>query len=143
MNFERRELLAVVATAGGATLAGCTGNCGPEIPFFGSGMPNDGELAVGPAGSIPQDATVVAFSDLPSAERSLVETAVREGVARACMGEETERTEALRSFGDRMDGGMSTYLDYDGDRYGLWVRITDVVYSNTADPPADDADPCC
>ena len=37
----------------------------------------------------------------------------------------------------------SADLAYGGDRYALWVRITDVVHAGTAEPPEGDVDPCC
>lgn len=68
-------------------------------------------------------------------------TAVDTGVVRACMSRETDRSAALNSFADRLD--PETYLADGEERYGLWVRITDVVYAGTADPPEGDANPCC
>lgn len=105
-------------------------------------MPNDGEVAAEPAESVPGGATVLVHADLPAAEQSLLRTAVEEGVARACMDGGSERADALRSVADRVSV-ESSYLAYDGDRYALWVRVTDVVHAGTADPPEGDADPCC
>jgi len=53
-----------------------------------------------------------------------------------------ERADALRSIADRVTP-ESAYLAYGGDRYALWVRITDVVHAGTAEPPEGDVDPCC
>jgi len=105
-------------------------------------MPRDGELAVTPVDAVPDEATVIPFSELSDAERSLLETAVEDGPVRACMSDEHGRADALQSFSNRV-GEPSSYLRYRGQYYGLWVRITDVVSAGTADPPGTDADPCC
>lgn len=142
MNVTRRRLLAAGVTTGAASLAGCSGGCVQGLPIVGTNMPNDGEVAVGPVESIPADATVIEFSSLPKAERSLLRTAIEDGVARACMSDESESAEALRSFASRTSV-ESSYLSHEGDYYGLWVRITDVVSASTADPPEGDENPCC
>ncbi|MFB6105891.1 MAG: hypothetical protein ABEJ70_02865 [Halobacteriaceae archaeon] len=139
---SRRRLLSTVAAAGTATLAGCTGGCGPSIPFVDSGMPQDGELAVEPADSAPDDAHVVVFDTLSSRERALADEAIGAGAVRLCVRDETERTRALHDFADRMET-PETYLRRDGTTYGLWVRITDVVYAGAADSPPGDGNPCC
>jgi len=139
MTLSRLRLLGAAA-AGTAALAGCTGGC-TDVPFPGTGMPSDGVVATEPAGSVPEEATVVALADLPDDERSLVSGAVDTGVARACMSRETDRSAALGSFANRLD--VESYLADCEERYGLWVRTSDVVYAGTADAPEGDADPCC
>lgn len=142
MELTRRRLLATATVAGAGALAGCTGGCRGSIPFVDPGIPADGELATEPVGSTPPDATVVEFVSLPDPERALVRTAVEEGVVRTCMTRSGGRADALRSFADRSTV-PSTYLAYDGARYGLWLRIEDTLRASTADSPPDGADPCC
>jgi len=105
-------------------------------------MPSDGELATERTGSVPEGATVIPVPELPAPERSLVRTAIEEGVVRVCMDHGGERADALRSVADRVTAA-NTYLAADGHRYAVWLRITDLVYAGTASPPEGDADPCC
>jgi len=121
----RRRALA--ATAGVATLAlaGCLDR-----------MPHDGEIATEPASetdATATDASLVHYAALPDAERDVVATALDDGVYHACSVPDT-----LDSFADRLT--PRTYLERDGDYYGLWVRITDTVAADTADPPAEEFD---
>jgi hypothetical protein len=139
MALTRRGLLAAAA-AGTAALAGCTGGC-TDVPFVGTGMPSDGVIATEPVGSVPDEGTVLALAELPDDEQSLVATAVDTGIVRACMSRETDRSAALGSFATRLD--PEAHLAAGEQRYGLWVRTSDVVYASTADAPAGDADPCC
>jgi hypothetical protein len=139
-SVSRRRLLAAAGTAGTAALAGCTGGCG-DLPFVGTGMPSDGEIATEPVASVPEEATVLALAELPDEERSLLRTALDTGAVRACMSRDTDRSAALNSFANRLD--TETYLADGQQRYGLWVRITDVVYASTAGAPEGDANPCC
>ncbi|WP_158057757.1 fimbrial protein [Halorussus halophilus] len=141
MKLTRRQLLTSGATTGAVSLAGCTGGCG-GIPFVGANMPHDGVLATETANSVPEEATSIEFSQLPAQEQSLVRTAVEEGVARACMRDDTESTEALSSFADRVTPESSS-LRYEGEYYLLYVRIEDMVFAGSADPPEGDANPCC
>lgn len=141
MNFTRRQLLTAGATTGAVSLAGCTGGCG-GLPIFGTSMPHDGVIATDPVKSVSEDATIIEFPDLPISEQSLLREAVENGVARACLRDENERADTLYSFSNRVSG-ESTYLRYEGDYYGLWVRTTDVVSAGSASPPDGDANPCC
>lgn len=141
MALHRRELLAAATATGTAALAGCIGSCGLGFPP-GVDQPHDGEIAVDPVDSVPGNGSVVSISDLPDDERSLLRTAISEGVVRACMDADGgERADALRSFAGRT--GRETYLGDGSDRYALWVRVTDIVHATTADPPSDDGNPCC
>ena len=133
---SRRRLLAVSAAVGTAALAGCSSGCGGgSIPFVGADMPQDGEVATERVESVPAGAATVEFSALPEAERTLLRTAVEGGRVRVCVAEESVRADALRSFANRLET-PSSYLRYEERRYGLWVRVTDVVYADTASPPA-------
>ncbi|MFB6130008.1 MAG: hypothetical protein ABEJ28_04200 [Salinigranum sp.] len=142
MELTRRRLLSVGGTTGLAALAGCSGGCVRGLPFVGSGMPNDGEVATDPVDAVPEDATTIDLATLPDPERSLLRTAVEDGVARVCTTDGGDRADALRSFADRVSP-ESSYLAAGGDHYGLWVRIEDMVFAGTADPPEGDGNPCC
>lgn len=141
MNFTRREFLAAGAATGAVSLAGCSGSCLQGLPIVGTNMPHDGAIATDRVDSLTEGATIIEFSELPKAEQSLLRTAVEKGVARACMTDESERGDALGSFSGRTSG--ESYLSFEGDHYGLWVRTTDVISASTADPPDGDANPCC
>lgn len=140
--LTRRRLLAIGTAVGSTALAGCVGGCGQGLPFLGTGMPHDGEIAVEHVDAVPEQATTIDFSELPDAEQSLLRTAIKEGVARACMDDSGQEADALRSFANRTNG-ESSYLAHGSDRYALWVRVTDVVYGGTASPPESGDDPCC
>lgn len=135
MTISRRRLLAAGMATGFALAAGCSGRCG-------SGLPNDGVVATDRTGSVPADATVVEFAKLPPAEQSLLREAVEDGAVRVCMTDQGDRAAAIRSFGERLPVD-SSYLTVEGDQYALYVRVEDVVYASTADPPEGDENPCC
>jgi hypothetical protein len=112
---RRRQLLAL---AGALPLAGCLGG-------------TDGDAVVRAQPSSAFDtSTPVVFDDLPAEERAIVRTAVDDGFYHAC----PELPGAVRSFAGRLDSEAPS-LEYDGDRYGLYVRVEDLVYADTADPP--------
>jgi hypothetical protein len=144
VNLTRRRLLAATAATGTAALAGCTGECGPRVPFVGTGTPRDGEIGVERVASesVPDEATVVRFSELPAEERRLLATAVETGGVAVCL-DDGRRAEALRSFVDRL--AFESYLRRDGVFYGLYARLTDAVFTATAAPPETEteSDPCC
>ncbi|PSQ60377.1 hypothetical protein BRD18_01125 [Halobacteriales archaeon SW_7_71_33] len=142
MNLTRRRLLAATAATGTAALAGCTGECGPRVPFVETGRPRDGEIGVERVASesVPDEATVVRFSELSAEERGLLATAVETGGVAVCL-DDGRRAEALRSFADRLV--IESYLRRDDAFYGLYVRLTDVVSTATAAPPETESDPCC
>lgn len=130
MSLNRRAVLTRL-TAGVAVptaLAGCLG-----------GMPHDAVVKLDPA-SPPADAespTDVVYADLPPAEQRIVRTAVEEGMYHAC----PELPSVVRSFADRIDEPGESYLTYQGETYGMWVRITDLIYATTASPPENE--PSC
>ncbi|MFC6974935.1 hypothetical protein ACFQL1_09985 [Halomicroarcula sp. GCM10025709] len=141
MSLDRRQFLAAGAGAASALTAGCAGRLTQCVPFGGDGLPHDAALAVTPVDSVPDDADTVALADFAEREREMLRTAIDEGVVRACMREETDRTAALDGIADAV--GVDTYLTDGSDAYGLWVRITDQVFAASGDPPEDDASPCC
>ncbi|WP_324760231.1 hypothetical protein [Haloarcula montana] len=141
MSLDRRRFLAAGAGAASALTAGCTGRLTRCLPFADSGMPHDAAIAVTSVGSVPYGAPLLDAADLPDRERDLLRTAIDDGVVRACMRDETDRTGAFSAFADRVD--QETYLAAGPDRYALWVRITDQVFAATGDSPAGDASPCC
>jgi len=121
----RRRLLATTGSVATLALAGCLDR-----------MPHDGEIATGPASetdATAADASLVHFTDLPTTERDVVATALDEGLYHACSD-----LDALSSFADRVT--PRTYLERDGAYYGLWVRVTDTVAADTADPPDERPD---
>lgn len=142
----RRQFLALGGTVGSSALAGCARLCTRGLPLIRTGMRNDAEVATEHTETVPQEATIVEFSALPPAEQSLVRTAVREGVVRACLDGGGDQAAAIQSFADRTveeSAYESTYLAYEGDHYGLWVRIADQEFVGTASPPEVDENPCC
>jgi hypothetical protein len=141
MSLDRRRFLAAGAGAASALTAGCSGQLTQCVPLLGSDMPQDAAIAVTPVDSLPDDAETVAMADLSDSERDLLRTAIEEGVVRACMRDDTDRTETFRDFAGRV--GVETYLADGTDRYGLWVRITDQIFAGTGDSPEGDASPCC
>ncbi|MWG33610.1 hypothetical protein [Halomarina oriensis] len=139
--MNRRSLLASLSLAPASMLAGCSGSCSQG--FFGTSMPHDGEIAVERTDTVPEQATIIQFSELPDAEQSILQTAVEDGVVRACLDDDDEKTSAMRSFSNRMKG-EETYLVYNTNHYALGVRMADEVYgSGTAPLPESDVDPCC
>jgi hypothetical protein len=141
MALTRRRLLAATA-ATLVVLAGCTGECGPRVPFVGTGMPRDGEIGAERVASesVSDEATVVRFSELSAEEQGLLATAVETGGVAVCL-DDGRRAEALRSFVDRL--AFESYLRRDGVSYGLYVRLTDQVFTATAESPETESDPCC
>lgn len=140
-TFTRRRILAIGATIGSTSLAGCSGGCSQGLPFLGTGMPHDGEIAVERTDSVPDQSAIIQFSELPGTEQSILRTAVKEGVVRACMDGGGERADALQSFANRMTAEPS-YLAYESDHYALWVRVEDMIYGGTASPSESDEVPC-
>ena len=140
--LTRRRLLSIGTAVGSTALAGCIGGCNQGLPFLGTGMPHDGEIAVERVDTVPEQATIIDFSALPDAEQSLLRTAIKESVVRVCLDDSGEQADALRSFANRIDGA-SAYLAYESNRYALWVRVEDMVVAGTASPPEGDEDPCC
>lgn len=140
MAMTRRDLLASGGAVGALALAGCTGRCGPSLPFLGPSMPQDGAVGVEPVESAPEDATVLQFSELPDSERALLRTAVESGGVAVCL-DGGGRAEALRSFTDRVE--FESYLRYEGRLYGLAVRVTDQVLTGTGSLPDTEGNPCC
>lgn len=142
-SLTRRRLLVLGTTIGSTALAGCLGGCSQGLPFLGTSMPHDGEIAVERTDTVPEQATIISFSELPEAEQSLLRTAIEEGVVRACMDDSGENADALQSFANRMNG-ESSYLAHESDHYALWVRVEDMVFAaGTASAPESDANPCC
>lgn len=119
--MRRRQLL---ATLGALPLAGCLG-----------GMDRDAIVTAERASTADGPVTVV-FGDLPAEEQEIVRTAVDDGIYHAC----PELPGAVRSFAGRLDD-EEPFLDYRGDRYGLYVRIEDLVYAETA--PFPENTPSC
>ncbi|WP_262174598.1 hypothetical protein [Haloarcula laminariae] len=112
--MRRRQVLALFGTA---SLAGCTG------------MASDGTIKTeqkSPSG----ESVIVLFDELPAEEQNIVQTAIDENFYHAC----PELPDAMHSFAERM-GSEDTYLTYQGNQYGLWVRIADQVYAMSASPP--------
>lgn len=140
--LTRRRLLVIGTTVGSTALAGCTGSCTQGLPFLGTGMPHDGEIAVERVDTVPEQAILIDFSELPESEQSLLRTAITEGVARACMDDRGQKADALQSFANRLNG-QSPYLVHESDHYALWVRVEDMVSSGTASPPESGEDLCC
>ena len=92
-------------------------------------MPKDAVVRAERA-SAPDGPATVSLGDLPAEERTIVRTAIEEGLSHAC----PDLPESVRSFAGRLDSEEPS-LGYDGERYGLWVRIEDLVYADTASPP--------
>ncbi|MFB6079031.1 MAG: hypothetical protein ABEJ80_08650 [Halarchaeum sp.] len=125
MPSTRRRALAATVTVATAALAGCLDR-----------MPHDGEIATEPASetdATAADASLVHYADLSAEERDVVATAISDGVYHACSDLDT-----LSSLAGRLT--PRTYLERDGDYYGLWVRVTDTVAADTADPPDEEFD---
>ncbi len=80
------------------------------------------------------DAEVIAYADLPEAERRIARTAVLEGLYHAC----PDFPDALYSFSERVSTADDSYLAYRGTAYGLWIRISDTVRVDTAPTPDGD-----
>lgn len=124
---SRRTVLAAVAGAGTAALAGCS---------VLDGMPDGAAVAVGAPDPTPgPDPAVVAWTDLTDPERDLLERAF-DGGHRTCDGV----PDAADRFADRVES-PETYLRRDGDLYGLWLAVTDVVLAGTTDPPEGSCGP--
>ncbi|MFB6193700.1 MAG: hypothetical protein ABEI75_01425 [Halobaculum sp.] len=133
-TLDRRRLLAAAVTGTTVGSVGCLG-----------GFPEDAALRAtetAGAGDEPQttNAPVVVFGDLPAAERRLVRPALDGRVVRVCPSEADERGDTLRSFAGRFE--PASLLRRAGTLYGVWLRIEDVVYADTADPPETDGNPC-
>ncbi|GGL60581.1 hypothetical protein GCM10009039_18550 [Halocalculus aciditolerans] len=108
--------MSVTATA----LAGCV-----------DGMPHDAVVATEPTSepdTSTDGVTVVHYADLPADERAIVDDALEDGVHHTC-----GIPPALHDFADRVSQKSS--LERNGDYYGLWVRISDVIHAHTAAPP--------
>ena len=105
-------------------LAGCGGSPGDAVV-------NTAEQ------SAAESADVVAYTDLPEAERRIARTAVEEEFYHAC----PDLPDALYSFSERFSTIDDSYLAYRGTTYGLWIRIADTIRVDTA--PSPDADPSC
>lgn len=125
MGLTRRRVLGTAGVLGAVTVAGCS-----RVPILGSDMPQDGELGAHETPDPGADAAVVSFPDLPSAERALLDDAIRAGVVRICMRGGGDRADALRSFAHRIPE-PDTYLEREGTTYALSVRIEDQVYAAT------------
>jgi hypothetical protein len=124
---SRRDLLAR-ASGGLATLSALAG-CSVL-----SGMPDGITIAVGEPDETPaadEDPTVIDFRDLSDPEQRLVEKGL-DGGYRTC----EEIPDAANDLAGRTS--VQTYLQYQGDRYGLWLAIQDQVYAMTTDPPDGD-----
>jgi hypothetical protein len=93
-------------------------------------MPKDAVVRVDP-NSAPAGPATVPFDELPTEEQAIVQTAIEEGLYHTC----PDLPESVRSFAGRLDSEEPS-LGYDGGRYGLWVRIEDLVYADTASSPA-------
>lgn len=122
--MNRRALLAAAGTVA-TPLAGCIG-----------GATSDAVVSTAER-SVTDDAEVIAYADLPEAERRIARTAVVEGFYHAC----PDLPDALYSFSERFSTIDDSYLAYRGTAYGLWIRISDTVRVDTA--PTPDADPSC
>ncbi len=139
MPLNRRQVLVSGTAIGFSAMAGCSTDCG----LFGQGMPHDATIAVDRMESIPEDAIMVQFSQLPEPEQKLLRTAIEEDAVQVCMDDEGERTEAVYSFENRVAGNQS-YLSYENEYYGLFVGITDESSVMTADEiDFPDGNPCC
>jgi hypothetical protein len=114
--MRRRQLLAL---AGALPLAGCL-----------CGMSKDAVVRADRA-SAPDGPATVSLDELPSEEQTIVRTAIDEGLYHAC----PDLPEPVRSFAGRLDSEEPS-LGYDGERYGLYVRVEDLVYADTASSPA-------
>lgn len=120
----RRRLLAL-AGAATLTLGGCLDTM------------SDDAVVTAEAKPASPDTIDVFYDELPPDEQAIVRTAVHEDFYHAC----PELPHAVQSFADRVGDGGDTYLEYQAQTYGLWVRITDLVYAATASPP--EKDPHC
>ncbi|MFD1513568.1 hypothetical protein [Halomarina rubra] len=139
--MNRRSLLASLGLAPASMLAGCSGSCSQG--FFGTSMPHDGEITVKRTDTVPEQATIIRFSELSDSEQSILQTGVDDGVVRACLDDNDEQASAMESFSNRMKG-EETYLEYKTNHYALGVRMADEVYgSGTAPLSESDVDPCC
>ncbi len=79
-----------------------------------------------------RDQQVIAYTDLADHEKQLVEKGL-DGGHITC----EDVPESANDFSDRLET-QYVYLEYEGDRYGVYLAITDVVYASTTDPPEGD-----
>lgn len=126
VHVTRRTLLHATGAGGAIALSGC----------LGTGMPGDAVAAATPVEMVPDDATTLDMGSLPAAEQQLLQTAIEDGYYHEC-----EVSDATRSFAGRIEGGPdTTYLARGDARYGLWVRVDDVVYADTGGSPPETPD---
>lgn len=132
METSRRQFLGATTAVGAAALSGCADFVGPCGVSLG-GMPEDATVAVEPLAAAPDDGHRIAFAELTEPEQALLSQAIADGSVRLCPTDGSERADALSRFGDRVQ--QESYLVRDGDPYGLWVRVQDVILAGTAEPP--------
>lgn len=87
-----------------------------------------------------ESAEIVRFDSLPEDEQALVETALTDGYQISC--DTPPDDSAWWAFAHRPDR-MDAYVEYQGAMYGLWLRITDMVFIDTAAaPPEEEVEQC-
>lgn len=121
---SRRDVLAGAGTISVTALAGCSAL---------DGMPHGITIAVGDPDPTPNPADeseqVLRYGDLSTPEQTLVRKGL-DGGYRTC----EDVPDAANDLTERIDA-ENVYLDRRGERYGLWLTITDLVYASTTDPP--------